>query len=103
MLALVTGAGGFCGRYVIDELLEKGYEVRAMIRRRGNNSIPESLVPLQKEIEIIRGDVTNTLDVLWAVHGAGAVFHLASQSFVPDSVLKPSYTMDVNTKGTLNI
>lgn len=107
VLALVTGAGGFVGVYLCAELLQRGHKVRAMIRRRADNHIPQKLIELQKifgeNLSIIRGDVTNWYDVLLAVSQAKWVFHLASQSFVPDSVENPSYSFEVNTKGTQNV
>lgn len=102
---LVTGGGGFVSPYLIDELLKKGYRVRAMIRRRGDNSIPPRLTPFlrNENFELMRGDVTNFHDVLNAMWNVGVVFHLASQSFVPDSVENPSYTFEVNAGGTQNV
>ncbi len=106
-LALVTGAGGFVGGYLTAELLKRGYNVRAMIRRRADSSIPARLQELKTiykdKLWIVRGDVTNQKDVENAISETDYVFHLASQSFVPDSVDNPTYTFQTNVYGTANI
>jgi GDP-mannose 4,6-dehydratase len=107
MLALVTGAGGFAGGYLTAELLKRGYNVRAMIRRRADSSIPTRLQELKTiykdKLWIVRGDVTNPSDCYDAMSATDCIFHLASQSFVPDSVDNPSYTFQTNVYGTANI
>lgn len=106
-LALVTGAGGFAGGYLCAELLKRGYNVRAMLRRRADSSVPGRLQELKTiykdKLWIVRGDVTNITDTERAVSETDYVFHLASQSFVPDSVDNPTYTFDTNVYGTANV
>lgn len=106
-LALVTGAGGFVGGYLCAELLKRGWDVRAMIRRRADSSIPSRLQELKRiykeKLWIVRGDVTNPIDTEKAVSETDYVFHLASQSFVPDSVNNPTYTFQTNVYGTANV
>lgn len=105
-LVLVTGAGGFVGGYLTEALLEKGYHVRAMVRRRSDDYIAPKLLQLQKKynlLHIVRGDVTNFYDVFDAMTSCHQVYHLASQSFVPDSVKNPSYSFQTNVLGVSNI
>lgn len=107
MLALVTGAGGFMGPYLCEELLKAGHHVRAMVRRRFDNFIPMELLELEKmygeKISVIPGDVLNMYDVLTAISMTNWVFHLAAQSFVPSAIQNPSYTTEVNTRGIQNV
>lgn len=104
-LCLVTGASGFTGGYLVEALLKKGERVRAFCRRRSDGSISRKLQELRNErfLTIIRGDVTDYHDVLEAMKGVRYVYHLASQSFVPDSVANPSYSFQTNVLGTSNI
>ena len=72
MKVLVTGAGGFLGRYVVARLLERGYDVRAIIR-------PSSEVPIwQGNVEVFRADLLVHDDLLSAFGGIDAVIHLAA-------------------------
>jgi len=72
MKVLVTGAGGFLGRQVTDCLLERGHEVRAIIR-------PMSEVPKWKgEVEIFRADLRVSDNLISAFDGIEAVLHLAA-------------------------
>jgi nucleoside-diphosphate-sugar epimerase len=72
MNVLVTGAGGFLGRSVIDQLVERGHRVRAMVR-------PASRVPnWPKEVESYRADLRSNDDLVSAFSGIDAVLHLAA-------------------------
>ncbi len=72
MKVLVTGAGGFLGRHVIDCLLERGHGVRAIIR-------PASAAPKWKgEVEIFRADLRVSDNLASAFEGINAVLHLAA-------------------------
>ena len=84
-----------------------------MVRRRSDSytstGVPQ-LQELQKiypgRLEIIKGDVTSFPDlktIVCAHSNLELVYHLASQSFVPDSVENPEYTHEVNAGGTLNL
>lgn len=72
MKVLVTGAGGFLGRHVVDQLLERGHYVRAIIR-------PASAAPNWKNyVEIFRADLRSRDDFSSAFEGIDAVLHLAA-------------------------
>ena len=71
MKALVTGGGGFLGRYIAEQLLQRGYDVSVMAR--GNYPELEA-----SGIKVLRGDVTNADDVDRAVKGNDMVFHVAA-------------------------
>jgi nucleoside-diphosphate-sugar epimerase len=72
MRVLVTGAGGFLGRYVVDRLLARGHSVRAIIR-------PASSVPKWSgAVEILRADFRVYDKLEAAFEGIDAVLHLAS-------------------------
>ncbi|GBF09527.1 GDP-mannose 4,6-dehydratase [Aeropyrum pernix] len=100
--ALVTGISGFVGPILARGLLDLGYEVYGLIRRRAKGSLPEMI---DEGIKLIEGDVTDLTSVLSAIDKSepDVIFHLAAQSFVPRSFEQPLETFRVNTIGTLNI
>lgn len=72
MKVLVTGAGGFLGRHVVARLLERGHEVRAIIR-------PASALPKwDKPVDVFPADLRQHGDLLAAFEGIDAVMHLAA-------------------------
>ncbi len=71
MRVLVTGATGFVGREVVRELLERGHEVRALVRRRAARKRWNG-----KGVEVFVGDCLAPGTVTPAVAGCDAVIHL---------------------------
>jgi nucleoside-diphosphate-sugar epimerase len=72
MHALVTGAGGFLGRYILESLVARGDRVRGLAR--GEYPELKSL-----GIEMIRGDLADRATVVAACKGIDCVFHVASR------------------------
>lgn len=103
---LVTGAGGFIGSHLVEALVEKGAQVRAMVKYNARNDWGniESLSPsVQNAIEIVSGDVTDPFFVRQAVKGCQTVFHLAALIGIPYSYIAPQHYVNVNVQGTLNV
>ncbi len=72
MNALVTGATGFIGQYLVQRLLAEGVTVRALV-------LPNEPLPSNwDEVAVVRGDITHAADVSSAVAGVDVVFHLAA-------------------------
>jgi nucleoside-diphosphate-sugar epimerase len=71
MHALVTGGGGFLGRYIVERLLERGDRVR--IFARGEYSELAAL-----GVEVVRGDIRNRHAVVQACQNIDCVFHTAA-------------------------
>ena len=69
--ALVTGATGFLGRYIVEQLVAQGSRVRVLVRR----DAPE-LAKLG--VEIARGDITDRERVVAACEGTESVYHVAA-------------------------
>ena len=74
---LVTGATGFLGKYVVDELVEHGYQVRAFGR---NSKVGRSLE--NSSVSFFQGDLTKADDVLEACKGIDLVVHAGALSTV---------------------
>jgi nucleoside-diphosphate-sugar epimerase len=69
--ALVTGAGGFLGQYIVEQLVARGERVRALVRRP--NATLQAL-----GVECILGDVRSRAEVQRACQGVDTVFHTAA-------------------------
>ena len=74
---LVTGATGFLGKYVVEELVEHGYQVRAFGR---NRTIGQSLA--NASVTFIQGDLTNQEDLTKACQEMDMVVHAGALSTV---------------------
>ncbi|MBN1155423.1 NAD-dependent epimerase/dehydratase family protein [candidate division KSB1 bacterium] len=93
---LVTGATGFTGGYLTEELAKRGYEVRAL-------SLANQNVDKLKElgVDVVIGDLTNKETLIPAVEDVEIVFHIAAifrEQNVPNQ-----YFFDVNVGGTKNL
>lgn len=73
MRVLVTGGGGFLGRYVVKELLQRGYNVRIF----GRQSQPD-LEALG--VHVFKGDLADPIAVNNAIFDRDAVFHVAAKA-----------------------
>ncbi len=76
MKLLVTGAGGFLGRYVVKSAVERGHEVRAMIRP-ASRLVPPSW-RWHPQVEVVRGDLRARNSFDESLDGVDAVVHLAA-------------------------
>ena len=101
---LITGADGFIGSHLTELLLEKGYQVRALSYYNSFNFqgwLEE--IPINKNLEIVSGDVRDPHFCKEIVKGMDIVFHLAALIAIPYSYVAPDSYVDTNIKGTLNI
>ncbi len=76
MKVLVTGAAGFLGGHLVDLLVERGDEVRALVRPVEDASHLRAL----PGIEIMHGDVTDIASLRHAVRGVQRVYHIAAKT-----------------------
>ena len=103
---LVTGADGFIGSHLVEELVRQGMEVRAFVFYNSFNSwgwLDESPEELKTKIDIFSGDIRDPHGVEQAMQGCNVVMHLASLIGIPYSYHSPDSYVDTNIKGTLNI
>jgi 2-alkyl-3-oxoalkanoate reductase len=91
--ALVTGAGGFLGQYIVEQLLARGDKVRALVRRK--SEVLERL-----GAECIHGDIRELSDGIRACRGVDVVFHVAAVA----GIWGPwKHFYEANVLGTKNI
>jgi len=109
-IAAVTGAGGFIGSHLVEDLLAAGYRVRALVHYNAaatRGHLEEVFAGLAAEarqrLEIVAGDVCDARCVRDLVRGADAVFHLAALIGIPYSYAAPQSYVNTNIVGTLNV
>lgn len=103
---LVTGAGGFIGSHLVEELARRGAEVRAFVRYNSRNDYGwlETIDPeVTDSVEVFRGDLANPEAVARAAEGRDCIFHLGALIPIPYSYVHPREFVSVNTVGTLNV
>ena len=100
---LVTGGAGFVGSYLVDALLDRGFNVR--IYDSLSPQVHPAGVPdyLAKDVEVLRGDMRDLESLRAAVRGIDVVFHLAASVGVGQSMYEIAHYMGVNTQGTANL
>lgn len=103
---LVTGADGFIGSHLTEELVRRGYDVRAFVMYNSFDSwgwLDSSPDEIKSNLEIFAGDIRDPHGVNTAMQGCDAVLHLAALIGIPYSYHSPDTYIDTNVKGTLNI
>lgn len=97
MRAMLTGATGFVGGNLLELLLEKGWQVRCLVR---DPEQARKILP-QGDVELCQGDLRNPQAVQQCVKGCQVVFHTAAdyRLWVPD----PQNMYAVNVQGTRNV
>jgi nucleoside-diphosphate-sugar epimerase len=98
---LVTGAAGFIGSNIVEELVRRGEEVRAFDNLSTGKQA--NLRGVASSIEFVRGDITDAESVKGAVRGVDYVLHQAALPSVPRSVQDPLASHEANATGTLNV
>lgn len=102
--ALITGVTGQDGSYLAELLLEKGYKVYGLMRRKsvvdyGNAD------HIKDKIEFIYADMTDLISLINAMQTSQAdeVYNLAAQSFVATSWEQPLATAQIDALGVTNL
>lgn len=92
---LVTGANGFIGQYVVENLVNSGYSVLAFDRH--------DKIAVSENVEIFRGDVRDFVAVNEAVALCDGVIHLAAVLGTSETVNEPRPAVETNIYGSLNV
>jgi NAD dependent epimerase/dehydratase len=105
-IVAVTGAEGFIGSHLTEELVRRGHRVRAMALYNmfSSGGWLDTLAPdIADQVDVVFGDVRDPGSVRALVEGASAVYHLAALGSVPYSYTAPRSFVDTNTVGTLHV
>lgn len=102
--ALITGITGQDGSYLAELLLEKGYEVYGIMRRK---SVVDygNVEHIKDKLNFIYADMTDVVSLIRAmrISQADEVYNLAAQSFVATSWEQPLATADIDALGVTNM
>lgn len=103
---LITGADGFIGSHLTEELIKKGHKVKAFVYYNSFNTwgwldtLPKDIL---NEIEVFAGDIRDPNGVRESMKDIDEVYHLAALIAIPFSYHSPDSYVDTNIKGTLNV
>ena len=100
---LVTGAGGFIGSQLIDELLKRKFKVRAFLKYSSTSDLGWLKDNKDKNLEIVYGDISDYDCVAEAFKGIKIVFNLAALISVPYSFKNPGSFIQTNVNGLINV
>ena len=103
---LVTGADGFIGSHLTEQLVEMGAAVRAFVYYNSFNSwgwLDEANERIKRSLDVFAGDIRDPHGVRTAMQGCDVVMHLAALIAIPYSYHSPDTYIDTNVKGTLNV
>ncbi len=102
----VTGADGFIGSHLIEELVISGANVRALVYYNSwnkNGWLQDVSKEILDHVEIFVGDVRDAERIRQGVHGVDYVFHLSSLIAIPYSYDAPRSYIDTNVIGAFNV
>ncbi len=102
----MTGADGFIGSHLTEELVRRGYQTRAFVFYNSFNSwgwLDYAEPKIKKELEIFPGDIRDPNGVRKALKDCEAVIHLAALVSIPFSYHSPDMFVQTNIVGTLHI
>lgn len=99
---LVTGAAGFIGSHLVDQLLLEGYEVTGLddLSSGERKNLPADSIP---GFRFVQGDICNSALLKELCRGVSAVVHQAARSSVQRSFARPMEALTVNTLGCLSL
>jgi NAD dependent epimerase/dehydratase len=101
---LVTGADGFIGSHLVEQLVNEGADVTALAQYSSQNSWGwlEKVTCLER-IRVLTGDIRDPHYCDHATENVDVVFHLAALIPIPYSYRAPDSFIDTNVRGTLNL
>lgn len=103
---LVTGADGFIGSHLTEELVRRGHDVRAFVYYNSFNSwgwLDTADRQILESLDVFSGDIRDPFGVREAMRGCDVVLHLAALIAIPYSYHSPATYVETNVTGTLNV
>jgi len=99
----VTGAAGFIGGHLAEELLRRGHEVVGLDDFSSGKRDTAAVLARYPRFHLLEGSIADAQIVARAVAGAKWIFHLAAIPSVPVSIREPERTNAVNVGGSVNV
>src|SRR2546423_4601959 len=99
----VTGAAGFIGGHLAEDLLKQGHEVVGLDDFSSGKRDTAAQLMRHPGFRLVEGSIADPHAVVRAVTDARWVFHLAAIPSVPVSIREPERTTAVNVGGTVNL
>lgn len=102
----VTGAGGFIGSHVVQELVSNGASVTALVHYNASSFINNlRFLPSEilSKVDVRFGDVTDAFQMQSLTKGSDLILHLAALIGIPYSYAAPAAYVSANINGTLNM
>lgn len=103
---LITGADGFIGSHLTEQLVREGHDVRAFVYYNSFNSwgwLDQAPQEIKSQLNVFSGDIRDPFGVKAAMKGCTYVLNLAALIAIPYSYHSPATYIDTNINGTLNI
>lgn len=103
---LVTGAGGFIGSHVVDELLARSHQVLALCKYNSGGTygwLEDEKYIQNSSVQLVLGDITDSGYIEKLVQNTEVVINMAALIGIPYSYVAPRSYLNVNTIGVLNI
>ena len=102
----VTGAAGFIGSHLVEELVKSGATVTALVHYNANSSIGNLQYldhQILNQVKIEFGDITDVFQMQTLTKNVDIILHLAALIGIPYSYVAPSAYVSININGTLNM
>ncbi|VVB82636.1 L-arabinose 1-dehydrogenase (NAD(P)(+)) [uncultured archaeon] len=100
-MILITGATGFIGSHLTEELVKRKEKVTILVRDDNLGFIKDFPEEVRKKIKIVKGDLLDKESLIKSLKNIEKVFHLAAISH-PMNIPKQVY-YDINVRGTENL
>jgi UDP-N-acetylglucosamine 4,6-dehydratase len=101
---LITGGGGFLGRYLIKALLNKYSDIEVRALSRHEHDMTETIVHCDSDrLKPVIGDIREIDTLKYAMRGVDTVIHLAAMKHVNFCELYPSEAIAINTVAVMNL
>lgn len=106
MKVFVSGAEGFIGSHLVEELVSRGHVVTALAQYNSFNSagwLSSLSAETMQSVQIVLGDIRDPGFMQAAIAGHSHVAHLAALIAIPFSYQSPRSYVQTNVEGTLNV
>ena len=106
MNIFVTGSEGFIGSHLVEKLILKGHNVKALVLYNDHNNygwLDTVDKKIKKEIDFILGDIRDFDFINSQIKKTDIIFHLAALIGIPYSYVSPFSYLKTNIEGSMNI